>query len=71
MILEHGEHVLVSGDDPEAELLGIEDGLLLTRRCQDVEGILPLLGKRWIEGCGQSASMICRHASVRGSITSK
>ena len=52
MILEDGEHILVAGHHPEVELRSVDVGLLATRHCEHVERVLPLLGRRRVEGDG-------------------
>ena len=49
MVLEHGEHVVVTRDDPEAERGREEDGLLATRQREHVERVLALLRRRRVE----------------------
>ena len=53
VILEDGENVLVAGHHPEVERRDVEDGLLAPREREDVERVLPLLGRRRVERDGR------------------
>ena len=49
LILEHRQHVVVAGHDPEAEGLGVEDRCLAAGLRQDLERALALLGRERVE----------------------
>ena len=50
VVLEHREDLLAAGHDPEVERGRVEDGLLASREREHVERVLPLLGRRRVEG---------------------
>jgi hypothetical protein len=50
VILEHGEHVLVPGHDPEVERGRVEDRLLLSGAPEHAEGIFALSRVERVEG---------------------